>query len=419
MKKNILLVNPWIYDFSAYDFGIRPLGLLRIARKLVSEHNVCLIDCLSGCARSKRRSGFSKFKKVELEKPEILKHIERPYFRYGISQEAFKERLSEIPKPDAVYVSSGMTYWYPGVKAVISILRKFFPKTTILLGGIYATLCPEHARLQSGADHIWQGDYLTYDEIDSKLPMYELIDDKSMLPIWTTRGCPYRCSYCASGLINPYFIRRDPIRVFEEIMHYKKAYNTRTFVFYDDALFYKPNTHIKKLLRIIMASGEKFSFQVPNGVHARFIDEELSYLLKATGFNELRLSLETSNEKIKRYTGNKVRNKDLKKAVLLLKEAGFEKDDVGVYIMTGAPWLDTYQTKKDILFVHSVRARAILASYSPIPGTVDHELLLEEGIIEKNMDPLWHNKAIFSEKLMPGSMEEIRILRRFNSKLNA
>ena len=33
MKKT-LLINPWIYDFSAYDFGIRPVGLLRIGEFL-------------------------------------------------------------------------------------------------------------------------------------------------------------------------------------------------------------------------------------------------------------------------------------------------------------------------------------------------------------------------------------------------
>jgi len=31
MSKNILLINPWIYDFAAYDFWMKPLGLLTLA----------------------------------------------------------------------------------------------------------------------------------------------------------------------------------------------------------------------------------------------------------------------------------------------------------------------------------------------------------------------------------------------------
>jgi hypothetical protein len=28
MSKQILLINPWIHDFAAYDFWLKPLGLL-------------------------------------------------------------------------------------------------------------------------------------------------------------------------------------------------------------------------------------------------------------------------------------------------------------------------------------------------------------------------------------------------------
>ena len=39
-----------------------------------------------------------------------------------------------------------MTYWYPGVFKLIEITRKFFKEVPIILGGIYATLCYEHAK---------------------------------------------------------------------------------------------------------------------------------------------------------------------------------------------------------------------------------------------------------------------------------
>jgi hypothetical protein len=34
MKPRILLVNPWIYDFAAFNFWLRPLGLLMVAEYL-------------------------------------------------------------------------------------------------------------------------------------------------------------------------------------------------------------------------------------------------------------------------------------------------------------------------------------------------------------------------------------------------
>ena len=43
----ILLINPWIYDFAAYDLWMKPLGLLYIASFLEEfGHDVSLINCM-------------------------------------------------------------------------------------------------------------------------------------------------------------------------------------------------------------------------------------------------------------------------------------------------------------------------------------------------------------------------------------
>ena len=186
-KKSVLLVNPWIYDFAAYDFGARPLGLLRIASFLRREYDVSLIDCLSGSSRSKRESGFSKFRKVRIETPAVLSSIKRPYFRYGISPEEFRDRLSRPMRPTSIYVTSGMTYWYPGVVQTIKILKEFFPKAPVILGGIYATLCHEHAARSSGADYVWRGDYIK-NTLKEDFPAYDLLENKDVLPVQMTRG---------------------------------------------------------------------------------------------------------------------------------------------------------------------------------------------------------------------------------------
>jgi hypothetical protein len=46
MKPKILLVNPPIYDFAAYDFWLKPYGLLRIAGRLRKGNNLYLFDYL-------------------------------------------------------------------------------------------------------------------------------------------------------------------------------------------------------------------------------------------------------------------------------------------------------------------------------------------------------------------------------------
>jgi hypothetical protein len=46
MRPNVLLVNPPIHDFSAYDFWLKPYGLLRVAGYLRHQVNYRLFDYL-------------------------------------------------------------------------------------------------------------------------------------------------------------------------------------------------------------------------------------------------------------------------------------------------------------------------------------------------------------------------------------
>jgi len=420
MKKS-LLVNPWIYDFSAHDFGIKPAGLLRIGEYLRRKGDkVFLADCLEGCSRHKDELGFSKIRKEKVEKPAILKDIERPYFRYGISVPDFLSKLDQIKEVDEIYVASGMTYWYPGAQLAIKLLKERFKEAPVILGGIYATICHGHASSTSGADIVWKGNFLEREYFckGGFYPAYDLLLDRDMLPIQLTAGCPFRCTYCASRLFSSRFEMRDPVDLFEEVMYYNRNFGTRNFVFYDDALLYKSSMGIKKFLRLIIATGMEFRFHTPNGLHARFIDEELAELFKKANFMDLRLSLETSDEDLQEFTGAKVTNNELKLALRNLKEAGFGKSDLGVYLLIGAGWLDIEKTMDDILFINSLGAKAILASYSPIPGTMDYRALVRSGVIGNNIDPLWHNKTIFPRLLKPSYIKKIQEIRRFTSNLN-
>src|SRR4030043_832690 len=154
---HILLINPWITDFTAYDLWIKPLGLLNIASLLRGNgFRVTLIDCLDLSIKIKTY-GDGKFFKTKIEKPFPLKSIPRHYSRYGIPEEIVLKRLSFLVEPDLICVTSGMTFWYPGVFQLIEITRKFFNKVPIILGGIYATLCYDHAKKHSGVDIVFKG----------------------------------------------------------------------------------------------------------------------------------------------------------------------------------------------------------------------------------------------------------------------
>jgi hypothetical protein len=163
MKPRILLVNPPIYDFSAYDFWLKPYGLLRVAGFLRGQADFSLFDFLDrldarvppGNYRTDRWERGEFYSEI-VAKPTIFADIPRHYRRFGLPRAEFQNFLASQAPFDFVLVQTAMTYWYIGVQEIIDTLRGFSPKTKIVLGGVYATICAVHAQ-QLGADFVVNG----------------------------------------------------------------------------------------------------------------------------------------------------------------------------------------------------------------------------------------------------------------------
>ena len=86
----------------------------------------------------RRSYGTGKFWRKKVRKPTPLKNIPRSYSRYGIPGQLFRKELKKIDKADAILITSLMTYWYPGVKEAITLVREIHPDVPVILGGVYA-----------------------------------------------------------------------------------------------------------------------------------------------------------------------------------------------------------------------------------------------------------------------------------------
>lgn len=412
-----LLVNPWIVDFKAFDLWLKPLGLLYLSSILKRNgYRVDLIDCMdrnhpSVRFRKKiRQDKTGKFERVVIEKPAPYKKIPRRYKRYGIPIESFKKDLDRIPRPDVILVTSIMTYWYPGVHLAIKILKERFPGVPVFLGGIYATLCSDFATKNSGADFVFKSSNLKdflgkAGEITGALPTF-VPTDSTQFPrpdftsythldygcVMTSAGCPYSCTYCASKKLQEKFIKRDPQDVVDEIVCLAKKKNVEHFAFYDDALLVDPDKHIIPILERLTRPGKGFKFHTPNGLHASFINRDLAELMKKSGFQTVRLSLETVSEKTLSATGAKVNPSDVEWAVENLLGVGFTPRHVAIYVMMGIPGQTPDEVERTLDFTFGLGVQSRLSVYSPVPGTPDFEKV--KSVFPGNLrDPLYHNNT--------------------------
>lgn len=433
MNRSILLVNPWIYDFAAYDFWMKPLGLLQLAAILrKNDYRVHLVHCLNRfhpdlrderqiSLPKRRATGHGKYPKEEILKPVALKKIPKRYSRYGITPRILRKELARYPGVNAVFITSMITYWYAGVWELIRIVREMIPRARVVLGGNYVTLCPDHAE-RAGADICIAGagekrlpillEELfgnrplfapTSDDLDVlPYPAFDLLPYYDQLPIMTSRGCPHRCSYCASPLLNQRFRQRDPFRVVDEIAFWHRRLGIRHFSFYDDALLVNPHEMAVPMLKEIARRGLPWEFHCPNGLHVREITEDVSRLLYGAGFRTIRLGFETADPERQTATGGKVSNADLQEAVGHMKRAGYQTNEIGVYLLCGLPGQTAAEVWESISYVRSCGARPIITEYSPIPKTGLWEAALNASPYPLAEEPLFQNNS-----LLPCQWEEL------------
>ena len=442
--RSLLLINPWIADFTAFDLWSKPLGLLYIAKFLQNYgYEIVLLDLMDrqrwqDTSNDKFNDGRGKYRKTVIPKPPVLARYPRRFGLYGASREQFSDTLSNMARPNAILVTSLIAYWYPGVAATVEILRRYFPETPLILGGIYASLYPEHARNSIQPDFLITGygekkalrliDHLFGIERDyGDIPDY---NDNGILPwhlypklksvaVLTSRGCPNRCTYCATYLLNKKFVQRRPEDVISEIISTYNQFNVENFAFYDDALFAHRDRHIIPILKGIISAGVKINLHSPNGLFAREINSELAELMFAAGFKTVRLSLESTSSQIQKSSSNKVNNANYTDAVNNLAKAGFARNSLETYLIMGLPGQTRQQIIDSINFVADQGVIVKLASFSPIPGTIEWERARGLGYVSDDQDPLMTNATIFPFLSRNLSYEDYLALRQVANERNA
>jgi radical SAM superfamily enzyme YgiQ (UPF0313 family) len=409
---HVLLVNPPIYDFTAFDFWLRPYGLLRVAAQI---QHACGLSYFSYLI-SKRRDlwGRGRFDGHQIPRPEALRDVPRIFRRFGRPRSEFREFLS-VQSADAVLIQTSMTYWYPGVQEVIDDIRELQPSAKIVLGGVYATLCPAHAR-SLGADLVIEGANLE--------PLWQLlsIEPEMGIPYWPadatgvgilkiSEGCPFRCTYCSAPLMWPEFIQRPKAVCLNELRHLVSM-GARNIAFYDDALLFQADQGLVPFLEEVIHAGIRVSFHTPNALNARFITPGLARLMVQAGFAGFFLGLESSTPSWQLSTGGKVRSDEFAIAVSHLKAAGAQS--MTTYIIVGHPDSDCREVDLSIRFAHQCGVRVLLSEFSPIPGTVDGEKCQRWADLD---EPLSHNKTAFALRRV--GADDLNRLKRLAHSLNS
>lgn len=216
-------------------------------------------------------------------------------------------------EPDEIYVTSLFTYWADHVRQAVHHYRQAFPKACISVGGIYASLQPDHCLRHTGCDRVWRG---VHDGAEECEPDYSLVETDFQI-IHASRGCIRRCPFCGTYEIEPEF--RPKMSIESEIVK-------NHVVFYDNNLLANP--HIDDLLAEVSRTriaGRVVTCESQSGFDGRILlrKPRLAQLLKKARFRAPRIA----------WDGGLADAPRIKKQLEILRAAGFAPRDTQVFML--------------------------------------------------------------------------------------
>jgi radical SAM superfamily enzyme YgiQ (UPF0313 family) len=260
--------------------------------------------------------------------------------------------------------------------------------------------------------------------------MFELDENNQIRNVYSngdilaSRGCPYRCKFCACHKV--WGTRRPRIRSVENIMqeveHIVRTYGQDFFIFWDD-LF----TASKKRVIVFCEELLKRDLNIKWLCLARLnnIDREMLDVMKKAGCTQIQVGVESGSERILKFIG-----KDL--AISLINEKAQIINDAAInwlaFFIVGFPTETKEEIEQTLNYIKEIKPSTVAVSiFAPYPGTEFHTFLSENNLYYKQGEYLkndvWYIKNNYTgtmsdEEFSKIALKALKFGDRYNRKLS-
>jgi radical SAM superfamily enzyme YgiQ (UPF0313 family) len=228
-------------------------------------------------------------------------------------------------------------------------------------------------------------------------PDYNLIDFKvygnpndkvgkrhATVSIMTSRGCPFKCSFCCKPESRKYIRFRSAKNIADEI---EKNYQISNgdYQFLDDAMTLNKKNVID-LCKEIIRRKLKLSWMAM--IRADNLDLELALLMKKSGCREIFIGVESGDPRIRNEViKKKVSDETIFEAIKIARIVGIRSN---IFLMLGFPTEGVEEIEKTInyCFISKVDIMGIHLTI-PFPGSELYEQAIKDGIIPSNLIDLY------------------------------
>ncbi len=204
---------------------------------------------------------------------------------------------------------------------------------------------------------------------------------KEQFYLITSRGCPYKCVFCATHTMYNNKIRYASIdKVINHVKYLCDTYGMNLLTIYDEQLLLN-----KKRAKELFKQLAQFNLRIdaPNGLSVAFIDDEMAYLMKKAGFDTAVLAIESGSDYMLRKVIHKPYNiKMVKPLVQTLRKYDFF---ILAAFVVGIPGETEKYRQETISFIKDVGFDWIsVNSATPLRGSELYNICIKNGYIKKD-----------------------------------
>jgi radical SAM superfamily enzyme YgiQ (UPF0313 family) len=224
------------------------------------------------------------------------------------------------------------------------------------------------------------------------MPAWDLIDLKPYQDIWqknhghfslniaTTRGCPFKCNWCAKPIYGNRYNSRSPKSVVDEIEYLLKSFSPTHFWMCDDIFGLKPKW-IQEFNAEVKARQLKFKYKIQSRVDL-LLEEDTIEALAESGAETVWVGAESGSQKILDAMEKGTTINQIYEATRLLKHKGIH---TAFFLQFGYPGEGQAEIKKTLNMVLELMPDEIGISVSyPLPGTKFYESVKAQLGVKQN-----------------------------------
>jgi len=223
---------------------------------------------------------------------------------------------------------------------------------------------------------------------DLPFPARHLLLEKETYPsrafgrLFTARGCPHHCIYCAAHVLWTRKVRfRSPENIVQEIEQVKKYFGTHHFYF-DDDTFTLNERRVMAICDLIIEKDLSISWGCET--RADKVSPDLARKMRRAGCEFCNIGVESGDEEILKKIRKGITIEQVRNTRKTLKDAGLA---CNAYFMIGFPWETAVEIKKTVALMKELNPeRAFYSIVTPYPKTELHKICSSEGIIPQNLD---------------------------------